>query len=43
MPSAVALFPQMGSISADSVEEEFRSRVDRHGQPIRHFVYNKGI
>ncbi|ETP22632.1 hypothetical protein F441_04132 [Phytophthora nicotianae CJ01A1] len=43
MPSAVALFPQMGTISADSVEEEFRSRVDRHGQPIRHFIYNKGI
>ncbi|KAG6576568.1 Mitochondrial Tricarboxylate Carrier (MTC) Family [Phytophthora cinnamomi] len=43
MPSAVALFPQMGTISADSVEEEFRSRVDRNGQPIRHFIYNKGI
>uniref|UniRef100_H3GBW6 Sidoreflexin n=1 Tax=Phytophthora ramorum TaxID=164328 RepID=H3GBW6_PHYRM len=43
MPSAVALFPQNGTISADSVEEEFRSRVDRHGQPIRHFIYNKGI
>ncbi|CAI5703351.1 unnamed protein product [Peronospora effusa] len=43
MPSAVALFPQMGSISADNVEEEFQSRLDRHGQPIRHFLYNKGI
>ncbi|RLN51302.1 hypothetical protein BBJ29_003060 [Phytophthora kernoviae] len=43
MPSAVALFPQTGTISADNVEEEFRSRVDRNGQPIRHFTYNKGI
>ncbi|CEG40525.1 mitochondrial tricarboxylate carrier family [Plasmopara halstedii] len=43
MPSAVALFPQMGTISADNVEEEFHSRVDCHGQPIRHFLYNKGI
>ncbi|RLN97482.1 hypothetical protein BBJ28_00003734 [Nothophytophthora sp. Chile5] len=40
---AVALFPQIGTISADDVEEEFRSRVDRHGQPIRQFTYNKGI
>ncbi|KAG7400882.1 Sideroflexin-5 [Phytophthora boehmeriae] len=43
MPTAVALFPQTGTISADSVEEEFRSRVDRNGKPIRHFTYNKGI
>ncbi|CAH0518467.1 unnamed protein product [Peronospora belbahrii] len=43
MPSAVALFPQTGTISASSIEEEFQSRVDRHGQPIRHFMYNKGI
>ncbi|CAI5719050.1 unnamed protein product [Peronospora destructor] len=43
MPSAVALFPQMGTISADNLEEEFQSRLDRHGQPIRHFLYNKGI
>ncbi|RLN86800.1 hypothetical protein BBJ28_00008583 [Nothophytophthora sp. Chile5] len=41
--NAVALFPQIGTISADDVEEEFRSRVDRHGQPIRQFTYNKGI
>lgn len=43
MPSAVALFPQTGSISAEDVEEEFRSRVDRHGKPVRQFNYNKGI
>uniref|UniRef100_M4B3Y0 Uncharacterized protein n=1 Tax=Hyaloperonospora arabidopsidis (strain Emoy2) TaxID=559515 RepID=M4B3Y0_HYAAE len=43
VPSAVALFPQIGIISADSVESEFQSRVDRYGQPIRHYVYNKGI
>ncbi|TDH68051.1 hypothetical protein CCR75_003817 [Bremia lactucae] len=43
MPSAIALFPQIGTISADNVEEEFRSRTDCHGQPIRHFIYNKGI
>ncbi|KAI9914812.1 hypothetical protein PsorP6_008032 [Peronosclerospora sorghi] len=43
MPSAVALFPQTGTISANSVEEEFRSREDRHGQPVSHFIYNKGI
>ena len=43
MPSAVDLFPQIGTISADSVESEFKSRVDRHGQPIRHYVYNNGI
>lgn len=43
MPSAIALFPQTGTISADRAEEKFQSRVDCHGQPIRHFFYNKGI
>uniref|UniRef100_A0AAV1V642 Sidoreflexin n=2 Tax=Peronospora matthiolae TaxID=2874970 RepID=A0AAV1V642_9STRA len=43
VPSAVALFPQIGTISADSVESEFQSRVDRYGQPVHHYVYNKGI
>lgn len=43
LPGAVALFPQIGSISADALEPEFRGLTDKTGAPIREFYYNKGV
>ncbi len=43
LPFAVALFPQKGSISANSLEPQFRGRLDSTGQPIDRYYFNKGI
>jgi hypothetical protein len=43
LPAAVAIFPQKGVIDADKVEEGFRNLMDKKGQRIEKFTYNKGI
>ena len=42
-PSSIALFPQTGSISAQSVEPEFQAIKDLNGEEIQQFFYNKGV
>ncbi|KAJ3209196.1 Sideroflexin-5 [Dinochytrium kinnereticum] len=43
LPCAVAIFPQMASISVDKLEPEFRGLVDGNGQPIRNLFFNRGL
>ncbi|DBA04030.1 TPA: hypothetical protein N0F65_009377 [Lagenidium giganteum] len=43
LPAAIALFPQNGTIEASQVEPKFQNLVDRHGNRIERFTYNKGI
>ena len=43
LPCAIALFPQLASIPATSVEAEFHNLKDRNGNAITTFYYNKGL
>lgn len=43
LPATVALFPQISSIPASSVENQFRSLRDKDGKPYEVFYYNKGL
>ena len=43
LPCAVALFPQLGSIPAASVEQEFRNLTADDGTKVTTFWYNKGL
>lgn len=40
---AIAMFPQIDSISTDSMEAEFQNLVDSRGKPITALYYNKGL
>jgi hypothetical protein len=43
LPPAIALFPQIGSISVSKLEPEFQGLVDSKGKPITTLYYNKGL
>jgi hypothetical protein len=40
---AIALFPQIGSLSTDNMEAEFHNLVDSRGRAITQLYYNKGL
>ena len=43
LPAAIAMFPQHGEVEASSLEPRFQSKLDRNGQPITTFTFNKGL
>lgn len=43
VPLCFGIFKQQASTNVAKLEESFRDRVDRFGQPITHVVYNKGV
>ena len=43
VPFAIGAYPQMGKISVNEVEEEFRSLTNSKGDPIKEFMFNKGL
>ncbi|KAM9978232.1 hypothetical protein ACTFIY_012000 [Dictyostelium cf. discoideum] len=43
LPAAIALFPQESTISANSLEPQFRNIKDKNGNIIKEFIYNKGL
>jgi hypothetical protein len=44
LPTSLAVFPQIGEISAEEVEEKYRNIVDpATGQPYKVFYFNKGL
>lgn len=40
---AIAMFPQIGSISTSSLEPEFHNLTTKNGKPINALYYNKGL
>jgi len=40
---AIALFPQIGTISVSQLEPQFRGLLDSNGNPISQLYYNKGL
>jgi hypothetical protein len=43
VPFAIGAYPQLGKISVNEVEEEFRSLTNSKGDPIKEFIFNKGL
>ena len=43
LPAAIALFPQIGTVEASSLEEKFQNLKDSRGNPVTVFKYNKGL
>lgn len=43
VPLSVAMFPKYGKISAAEIEAEFHNIPGKDGQPIKEFIYNKGM
>jgi hypothetical protein len=43
VPFAIGAYPQMGKISVNEVEEEFRNLTNSRGDPIKEFIFNKGL
>lgn len=43
VPLAIAIYPQIGKISAKDVEPHIREWKNEHGQCIREFQFNKGL
>eukprot|EP01133_Synstelium_polycarpum_P015226 gene15226-18017_t len=43
LPAAIALFPQESTVSSDDLEPEFQGLKDKNGNPIKEFIYNKGL
>jgi tricarboxylate carrier len=43
LPAACALFPQVGTVDAASLEDKFQHLRDADGKPLKVFKYNKGL
>ncbi|KAL0097651.1 Tricarboxylate/iron carrier [Phycomyces blakesleeanus] len=43
LPAAIAVFPQRGELSTDTMEEEFHSLKDKENRPVKVVYYNKGL
>lgn len=43
VPFAIGAYPQYGHLRVDEVEEEFRHLVKSNGDPVREFIFNKGL
>jgi hypothetical protein len=42
-PLGVAIYPQLGKVNAEELEQEFKNIRNEHGDIIRVFQFNKGI
>lgn len=43
LPVAIAMFPQVESMSVDQLEPEFQALRDKRGNPVQYLYFNKGI
>ena len=43
LPVSVSLFPQLGTIETNKLEQEFRGRYNKNGVLIDKYYYNKGL
>jgi hypothetical protein len=43
VPFAIGAYPQIGKVTVDEVEEEFKHLKNSKGDPIREFIFNKGL
>lgn len=43
VPFAIGAYPQLGKVSVDEVEEEFKHLKNSKGDPIKEFIFNKGL
>jgi len=43
VPLGIAIYPRMGTIEADKLEEEFQGLKNKKGEVIREFIFNKGL
>ena len=43
VPMAIAMYPQVGKINANELEEEFRNIKDERGVAVKEFYFNKGL
>ena len=43
LPATIALFPQIGTVEASSLEDKFQHIRDAKGNPVTVFRYNKGL
>lgn len=43
VPLGIAMYPQIGKINANELEEEFRNIRDERGVAVKEFYFNKGL
>lgn len=43
LSGAIAIFPQFGYIKAEELESDFHNVLDRNGNRIEKFIFNKGL
>ena len=43
VPFAIGAYPQLGKVSVDEVEDEFKHFKNSKGDPIKEFIFNKGL
>ena len=43
VPFAIGAYPQLGKVSVDEVEDEFKQLKNSKSDPIKEFIFNKGL
>lgn len=43
VPFAIGAYPQLGKVPVTEIEEEFRNLTNSKGDPIKEFIFNKGL
>ena len=43
VPFAIGAYPQYGNLRAEELEEEFRNLRYPNGDPVKEFIFNKGL
>ena len=43
VPFAIGAYPQLGKVSVQEIEEEFKNLTNSKGDPIKEFIFNKGL
>jgi hypothetical protein len=43
VPFAIGAYPQLGKVSLDEIEDEFKNLKNSKGDPIKEFIFNKGL
>ena len=43
VPFAIGAYPQLGKVSVQEIEEDFKNLTNSKGDPIKEFIFNKGL
>ncbi len=43
VPFAIGAYPQLGKVSVSEIEDEFKDLKNSKGDPIKEFIFNKGL